>query len=171
MRLLLSIVVVAVGFAVVAGTGSADWNVTRVSYDTQVVMLVGGCDGLIAEGGVPVNDSSAAALYTHNFIASIHVEGLSKFDPDTHRYLSHYRVTGGGSDAADHAFTVEGTLTYDSQSTPGDFWASDGKITVRRDDGAFARGQAQGADSPVVAPPLTESLSAIIIYTADQCHL
>ena len=172
MKVFLSIVV-AIGFAVVAGTALADRDVTRFSSDDQVVVLLSGCDGLIAPGGVPLTAPDPWPPYTHNFIASIHREGWMKDGPDSshNSWLTHSRLTGSGTDAAGHAFTIEGTLTYDSDLDPAlEKWATGGKVVVRRDDGAFARGDAGGSAPIRNSPPLGTSLASLGV-AADQCHL
>jgi hypothetical protein len=127
---------VAIGVAVITGTALAGPDVTRFSSDRQVVVLVSGCDGLVAQGGVPLRYSDPWPAYSHKFVASIHREGWEKFleGRAPHQFLTHSGVTGSGSDAAAHEFTIEGTLTYDSDWDPtSELSATGGNVVVRRD--------------------------------------
>ena len=65
----------------------------------------------------------------------------------------HARITGTGTDAAGRTFTLSGTVSQDGFEA--DFWADDGNVVVRRDDGAFARDAGViGAHGIVNSPPL-----------------
>jgi hypothetical protein len=127
-----------VAAGVLATTTTAGDDHVRVSGDSSAAVYVWGCEGLIA-------DSGAFRGYlpdAHFFVASIHTEGWYKWPPETpwEAHTAHYRISGTGTDAAGHSFTIKGTLTFENGGF--DFYANDGDVVVRRDDGASARGHA-----------------------------
>ena len=76
-----AILAIVSGGAAATASGTA-WERDRLSMDVEVLVLLSGCDGLIAEGGVPsIPGPPLSYAYTHNFVASAHIEGWTRFDP------------------------------------------------------------------------------------------
>ena len=151
--------------AVLAGSSAAGdihWDVTHVSGDGSVTMIVTGCDDLVAESDVQVYPE-----FTHNFPVAVHVEGWIKSSPDVPSdfWTARYRITGGGTDSAGHAFTIDGTLT-ESGNGGTDFIADGGSMVVRRDDGASVRGAADEAANSIVY-----GVPSAIHVSADRCRM
>ena len=81
----------------------------------------------------------------------------------------HARITGTGTDAAGRTFTLSGNVSQDGFEA--DFWADDGNVVVRRDDGAFARDAGViGAHGIVNSPPLVFSGRSLML-DARHCRL
>ena len=149
-------------FASASAAGDIHWDVTHVDRDTSMTVIVTGCDALVAESDVPV-----FAGFTHNFPVAVHVEGWVKSSPEvpSDAWTARYRVTGSGTDSAGHTFTIDGTLTNDGNGGI-DFFATDGSIVVRRNDGATARGAADGAANSIVY-----GVASAIHVSADRCRV
>ena len=138
------------------------WDVTHVDRDAAMTVIVTGCDELVAESDVQVFPGS-----THNFPIAVHLEGWVKSSPDVPSdvWTARYRVTGSGTDSAGHTFTIDGTLTKSGDGET-DFFANGGSMVVRRDDGATARGAADGAANSIVY-----GIASAIHVSADRCRL
>jgi hypothetical protein len=167
-----AIVLMAVGLGVAvlaASAWAAPGERTKFSGQASYTIFVGGCDGLIAEGGIPaINPQPADSPWTHNFTATADVKGWTRQDPDSPIVYMRMHLSGGGTDAAGHSFTIDGDLSLDQPLS--DFFANDGNVVLRRDDGSFARGSATGMYPIVYQPPLAYGGSAIYI-SASQCRL
>jgi hypothetical protein len=145
-----------------SSAGDIHWDVTHVDRDSSMTVIVTGCDDLVAE-----SDTLAFPEFTHNFPAAIHIDGWVKSSPDvpSDAWTARYRITGSGTDFAGHSFTIDGTLTKDAGGGI-DFFATGGSAVVRRDDGATARGAADGAaNSDVYGVP------DAIHVSADRCRM
>ena len=160
----LTVLILAAVFAAgaLAATTAAGDDHVRVSGDGSVAVYVLGCDGLIADSGAYRGYLPDA----HFFVASIHTEGWYKWPPDTpwEAHTAHYRIAGNGTDASGHTFTVKGTLLFENGGF--DFYADDGDVVVRRDDGASASGRADEG-----YPQVRGINHNVIFVTADQCRL
>jgi hypothetical protein len=147
LMLAVSSALAALAFAsTTAIAGDVRHTVRHVSADGTVAVAVARCDGLIGEGGLP----STTPAYTHNFVASIHIEGWYKkaVDQPAEMDTAHYVISGSGTDSAGHAFTVLAIIDKAAGAVGYDFYGF-GSAIVRRDDGALARGTATWA-TPIV---------------------
>ena len=167
------IVIASIALALVASApAAASWDKGTLVYDLDALVLLTGCDGLIAEGGVAPTASPGAVpySYTHNFIASVHIEGRWRSDPDiANSFILRARITGTGQDAAGREFQINGLLTMDSFQA--DFFATDGNVSIQRDDGSFARGTAVGAWPIVTAGEFDSFFGETLSITASHCQL
>jgi hypothetical protein len=145
-----------------SAAGDIHWDVTHVDRDAAMTVIVSGCDDLVAESDVQVFPE-----FTHNFPVAVHLEGWVKSSPDVPSdfWTARYRVTGSGIDSAGHSFTIDGTLTNDGNGAT-DFFATGGSMVVRRDDGATARGAANGAANSIVY-----GVAGAIDVSADRCRM
>ena len=168
-----AILAIVSGGAAATASGTA-WERDRLSMDVEVLVLLSGCDGLIAEGGVPSIPGGPPLSYafTHNFVAAAHIEGWTRRDPSVPAevgFTMHARITGTGTDAAGRTFTLSGNVSQDGFEA--DFWADDGNVVVRRDDGAFARDAGViGAHGIVNSPPLL-FFGRSLMLDARHCRL
>jgi hypothetical protein len=166
---LLALAVVA---AAVPSAASADGRERqRFVLTGDVLVLVSGCDGLIATGGVAPTGSGPFEYWrTHNFVASARIKGTTRVDPNVANSLNaRMRIKASGTDASGQRFRIRGRLTEDMDSP--DFWASDGRVTVRREDGSFARGKAGGAFGIVHSGEFQNWFGMALSVVADRCRL
>jgi hypothetical protein len=166
------VIVAGLLIALAAGTpAAASWDRGTLILHLDALVLVSGCDGLVTEGGVaPTSSSGVPHAYTHNFIASVDIRGGWRSDPDVaDSLILQAKITGTGRDDAGREFRIDGQLTMDSFQA--DFFATNGNVSIRRDDGSFARGSGVGAWPIVTAGEFDSFFGETLFITASQCQL
>jgi hypothetical protein len=141
------------------------------SSGSGMLVLIDGCPGFVASGGVapnatpPVPDS-----WTHNFVADWTQSAQWKFqsDPTGQKTLQAISLDASGTDAAGHTFTIKGKLVWHLLASP-ELWADSGTVQIRRDDGAKLVGTAVGDLEPIFDPIFT--VDRALAVTATSCKL
>lgn len=141
------------------------------SDGSGMLVLIDGCSGFVAPGGVapnaapPVPDS-----WTHNFDADWTQTSQWKFqsDPTGQKTLQAISLDASGTDAAGHTFTIKGKLVWHLLADP-ELWADSGTVQIRRDDGAKVVGSAVGDLEPIFDPIFT--VDRALAVTASTCKL
>jgi hypothetical protein len=136
-----------------------------------MLVLIDGCDGFVAAGGIPPNAPSPfPTSWTHNFLASWDQRLQQKFTNDGTFTKTETDITlnAQGTDDAGHSFAIRAKLTRSFFASP-ELWADDGIVRIRRDDGATLTGSAVGAFEHVFDPIFTND--TILEVTATSCSL
>jgi hypothetical protein len=161
----------ALAIALFAASGSANASRPQVSNDAGMLVLIDGCDGFVAAGGIaPTVTTAAPASWTHNFVADWTTRSQWRFQNDDtgRKTVEEISLDATGRDAAGHSFAISGSLEWHLFANP-ELWAEDGMVRIRRNDGAVVTGSAVGATRPVFDPIFT--VDRILEVSASSCKL
>jgi hypothetical protein len=161
----------ALALVLFAAVGSANAARPSVSTGTGMLVLIDGCDGFVAAGGVAPNVSDPSVpSWTHNFLADWTTRSQWRFrnDDTGQRTVQVISLDATGTDADGHSFTIKGWLEWHLLANP-ELWADDGVVQIRRDDGAVVTASAVGATRPVFDPIF--KADRILEVTASSCRL
>jgi hypothetical protein len=141
------------------------------SSGTGMLVLIDGCPGFVAAGGLAPNaDPPFPLSWTHNFGADWTETDQLRFANDTtgQRTETAISLQAVGVDAAGHSFAITGKLYWHLFAGP-EVWADSGAVRIRRDDGAVASGSAVGDGFPVFDPIFT--VDRALVVTSTSCKL
>jgi hypothetical protein len=138
-----------------------------------MLILIDGCPGFVAAGGVTPNAGPPPPVpdsWTHNFLASWTQTAKWRFqnDPTGQKTVQVISFGAQGTDAGGQRFSISGKLTWHLFAST-EQWADGGTVRIKRNDGAEVDGSAVGALLPALTPIFT--VDRALEVTASSCTL